>query len=143
MLQDSYGVTTYTNDIQSRLLTIWNPVNERTTIQWDALDREQHRVLGNGGTISHTWDANSRETLIENRNAAGIGQAVFTNSYSPTNNRLTVLEIDGTRATFSYDASSQIVSEARGGTMAYARSYVWDGLGNRLQQFDSGVLTAG
>ncbi len=143
VLQDSYGVTTYTNDIQSRLLTIWNPVNERTTITWDALDREQHRVLANGGAISHTWDANGRETLIQNLNASGAGLAIFTNTYSPTDNRLTVLELDGTRATFSYDASSQIVSEARGGTMAYARSYVWDGLGNRLQQYDSGVLTSG
>ena len=27
--------------------------------------------------------------------------------------------------------------------MAYNRSYVWDPLGNRIQQYDSGVLTQG
>ncbi len=134
VLQDNYGTTSYTWDQQSRLLTIWNPLNERTSITWDNLGREQHRVLGNGGTISHTWDANGRETLTENRNAAGVGLAVFTNTYSAADNRLTVLELDGTRATFSYDAASQVVSEARGGTLAYARSYTWDPLGNRLQR---------
>jgi RHS repeat-associated protein len=141
VLQDSFGTTTYTWDQQSRLSTIWNTLNERTTLTWDPLDREQHRVLANGGTISHTWDAAGRETLIENRNAAGAGQFIATNTYSPVNNRLTVVELDNTLSTFGYDASSQIVSEARSGTYAYARSYVWDPLGNRLQQYDSGVLT--
>ncbi len=112
-------------------------------MSYDALDREQHRVLANGGTISHAWDAAGREILIENRNAAGAALFVSTNTYSPVDTRLTVLETDGTRATFSYDASKQIVSEARGGTMAYARSYVWDPSGNRIQQYDSGVLTTG
>ena len=141
LLQDNYGTTSYAWDSASRLTSIWNPLNERTSIAYDALDREQHRVLGNGGTISHTWDANGRETLIENRDKLGVGQFIATNTYSAVDNRLTVLEMDGTRATYAYDASQQITSEARGGTMAYARSYVWDPLGNRLQQFDSGVLT--
>ncbi len=142
-LQDNYGATTYTWDSQSRLLSIWNPLNERTTMSYDPLDREQHRVLANGMGISHTWDAAGREILIENRNAAGAALFVATNTYSPVDNRLTVLETDGTRATFSYDASRQVISEARGGTMAYARSYVWDPNGNRIQQYDSGVLTTG
>jgi RHS repeat-associated protein len=123
------------------LQSIWNPLNERTTLTWDALDREQHRVLANGGTISHTWDNAERETLVENRNAAGVGQFIATNTYSPVNNRLTVVELDSTLCTFGYDASSQITSEARSGAYAYNRSYVWDPLGNRLQQYDSGVLT--
>ncbi len=143
VLQDNYGSTTYSRDSQSRLLSIWNPYNERTTMSYDPLDREQHRVLANGGTISHTWDAAGREILIENRNAAGAALFVATNTYSPVDTRLTVLETDGTRATFSYDASRQVISEARGGTLAYARSYVWDPNGNRIQQYDSGVLTTG
>jgi RHS repeat-associated protein len=140
---DNYGSTTYTWDQQSRLLSIWNPLNERTTMTWDNLDREQHRVLANGMGISHTWDAAGRETLIQNLSAAGAALFVATNTYSPVNNRLTVLETDGTRATFSYDASKQIISEARGGTMAYSRTYLWDPNGNRLQQYDNGVLTTG
>ena len=110
-------------------------------MSYDPLDCEQHRVLGNGGTISHTWDAAGRETLIENRNAAGVGQFITTNTYSQVDNRLTVLELDGIRATFAYDRASQLTSEARSGTMAYNTSYVYDPNCNRYQQYDSGVLT--
>src|SRR5580700_1759112 len=141
VLQDNFGTTSYTWDTQSRLTGILNPLNEQTTIQWDPLSREQHRVLANGGAISHTFDAAGRETLLENRNAAGVGQAIFTNSYDPLSNRLSVIELDNTRVSFSYDQTSQLVTEARSGTYAYNRSYVWDGLGNRVQQYDSGVLT--
>jgi RHS repeat-associated protein len=143
VLQHNYGSTTNTWDPQSRLLSIWNPYNERTTMTWDPLDREQHRVIANGSTISHTWDQAGNETLIENRNAAGAAQFVATNTYSPVNNRLTVLETDGTRATFLYDAASQVIGEARGGTLAYSRTYLWDPNGNRLQQSDNGALTTG
>ena len=141
VLQDNYGVTSYAWDIQSRLTSIQNPANERTTITWDSLDREQHRVLGYGGAISHTWDAAGRETLIENRDKNGVGQFIASNTYSVTNNRLTVLELDGTRVTFGYDAHSQLISEARSGANAYNTSYVWDANGNRIKQYESGVLT--
>ena len=89
------------------------------------------------------WDAAWRETLLQNMGPAGVALAVFTNSYSPTDNRLYVSEVDGTLVSFSYDQTSQLISEARSGTYAYNRSYVWDALGNRLQQYDSGALTSG
>jgi len=105
VLQDTFGVTSYTWDMQSRLQKILNPLTEVTTIQWDPLDREQHRVLGNGMAVSHTFDAAGRETLLQNVSAAGVALAVFTNSYSPTNDRLTVAEIDGKLVTSGYDAA--------------------------------------
>jgi RHS repeat-associated protein len=138
---DPWGITTYSWDLQSRLLGILNPMNETTTIQWDPLSREQHRILGNGMAVSHTYDGAGREVLLENRNSAGVGQAIFTNSYDPLSNRLSVIELDNTRVSYSYDQTSQLLTESRSGTFAYNRSYVWDGLGNRLQQYDSGVLT--
>jgi RHS repeat-associated protein len=141
VLQDSFGTTSYSWDSQSRLLSIWNPLNERTTMTWDALDREQHRVLANGGTISHTWDNAGREILLQNISAAGIAQAVFTNAYSPVDGRITVAELDGTLVSFSYDQSSQITNEQRSGPNSYNNTYIWDPLGNRLQEIDSGLTT--
>ena len=141
VLQDLSGTTANSWDSQSRLLSIWNPYNERTTITWDSLDRESHRVLGNGGAISHTFDSAGRETLIENRDKNGGGQFIATNTYSATNNRLTVLELDNTRVTFAYDASSQLISEARSGANAYNTSYVYDPNSNRVKKYDSGALT--
>ena len=106
------------------------------------MDREYHRVLANGGTISHSFDAAFRETLIQNISSFGVAQAVFTNSYSPTNNRLTVVEVDGTLVTLGYDAASQLILEQRDGTEAYNISYIYDPNKNRLTQSSSGAVTA-
>ncbi len=48
VLADPWGVTSYAWDAQSRLTGILNLLNEQTTIQWDPLTRESHRVLANG-----------------------------------------------------------------------------------------------
>ncbi len=80
-------------------------------------------MLANGCAISHTFDAAGRETLIQNISAAGVAQAVFTNTYSATNNRLTVQELDGTRVTFGYDVTSQLTLEQRNGAQAYDIGY--------------------
>jgi RHS repeat-associated protein len=141
-MQDIGGTTSYVYDAQSRNTVIVNPLNERTSIQYDGLDREYRRVLANGGSISHTWDAAGRETLIQNISAAGVAQAVFTNTYSATNNRLTVQELDGTRVTFGYDGASQLTLEQRNGAQAYNIGYSYDGNGNRLTQSNSGAVTA-
>lgn len=143
VLQDIGGRTSYSWDTQNRLTGIVNPYAEATTIQWDALNREQYRILANGMSVSHTFDAIGRETLIGNRNAAGFGLAVFTNTYDSVGNRLTVLELDGTHVTFGYDASYQLINEQRSGTYAYNTTYLYDGLGNRLQKIDSGLVTTG
>jgi RHS repeat-associated protein len=141
VLADPFGRTSYSWDQQSRLLSIQNPLNERTTIQWDALDREQHRILGNGMAVSHTYDGAGRETLLQNISSAGAGLAIFTNSYSANDNRVNVAEIDGTLVSFAYDQSSQLVNEQRSGVNAYNLTYSWDPLGNRLQQISSGQIT--
>ena len=140
-MQDIGGTTSYLYDAQSRNTVIVNPLNERTSIQYDALDREYRRVLANGGAISHTFDAAGRETLIQNISAAGVAQAVFTNTYSATNNRLTVQELDGTRVTFGYDVTSQLTLEQRNGAQAYDIGYSYDRTGNRLTQTSSGAIT--
>ena len=141
VLADPYGRTTYTWDIQSRLTNILNPANEMTSISWDSLDREQKRVLGNGLNVSHVYDATGRETLLQNISAAGVAQAVFTNAYDALDRRLSVIELDNTRCSFSYDASSQIINEQRTGANAYNTTYQWDPLGNRLVENASGSLT--
>lgn len=91
--------------------------------------------------VSHTLDAAGRETLLENRKADGTGLAIFTNTYDPVSNRLTVAELDGTLCTFGYDRSYQLTLEQRSGANAYNTSYVYDPVGNRLIKYDSGLTT--
>lgn len=142
LLTDIDGdLTTYTWNSNGQIIGIVNPFSERTTISYDALDRERHRVLGNGMALSHTFDQARRETLLANYFPDGPACAVFTNTYDAIGNRLGVLELDGSLVTYSYDASYQLVNEQRSGTTPYNTTYVYDGMGNRLVQNDSGVLT--
>ncbi len=138
---DPWGVTSNTYDLQIRLTGIVNPLNERTTILWDALNREQTKTLANGMVVNHLYDANGNELVLSNVNAVGAAIAVFTNTYSATNNRTTVLELDGTRVTFGYDATSQLTLEQRSGAQAYDIQYAYDPNGNRLTQTSSGAIT--
>lgn len=136
------GLTTYSWDAQDRLVGIVNPFAEWTTIQYDALSREQHRVLGNGLNVSHTYDAAGRETVLSNASPAGTAWAVFTNTYDAVGNRLSVKELDGSAVAYAYDASCQLTNEQRTGTTPYNTTFVYDGMGNRLVQNDTGVLTS-
>ena len=47
-MQDIGGITSYAYDAQSQNIQIVNPLNETTTVQWDALGREYHPALANG-----------------------------------------------------------------------------------------------
>ena len=135
------GLTSYSWDAQNRLVGIVNPFNEFTTIQWDALDREQLRVLGNGMNVSHTFDGAGREIVLSNASPTGTALALFTNSYDPVGNRLSVSEIDGSLVSYLYDPSYQLINEQRSGTTPYNTTFVYDGMGNRLVQNNTGVLT--
>ena len=141
LLDPDNGLTTWGYDQQHRIIGVANPFAELTTISWDALDREQRKTLANGMVVSHTYDAAGRETLIENRKRDGTGLAVFTNTYDPMSNRLTVAELDGTRCTFGYDPTYQLINEQRSGPNAYNTTYAYDPLGNRLSKNDSGQVT--
>ena len=140
-LDPDNGRTSWSYDQQNRIVGIANPFAELTTIVWDALDREQRKTLANGMVVSHTFDVAGRELLLENRKADGTGLAVFTNTYDPVSNRLSVIELDGTLCTFGYDPTYQLINEQRSGPNAYNTTYLYDPLGNRLSKNDSGQVT--
>jgi RHS repeat-associated protein len=141
LLDPDAARTSYSYDVQNRLIEIWNPQNERTTLSWDALDREQKKTLANGMAVSHTYDATGRETLLENRAAAGTALAVFTATYDAVGNPQAWQELDGVRVTYGYDEIYQLINEQRSGANAYNTTYGYDGAGNRTLKNDSGQLT--
>ena len=139
---DPWGVTSNTYDIQSRLTGIVNPLAERTTIQWDAVNREQTKTLGNGMVVTRLYDANGNELVLSNVNAVGAALFVVSNTYDAVNNRVSMLELDGTQVQARYDATRQLINEQRTGANAYNISYVWDAVGNRTQENSSGQITS-
>jgi hypothetical protein len=64
------NVWTYSWDLQNRLTGIQNYVPETTTITWDALGRESHRVFGNGQTMTATFDPAGRQTGLPTTSTA-------------------------------------------------------------------------
>ncbi len=142
VLLDGVQRTTYTWDGLSRLAGIVNPPGERTTVTYDALNRESRKQLANGLTVSHQYDAAGQELVLENRKADGAGVGIYTATYDAAGNRRTVLELDGARVTYAYDAADQLTAEQRNGTGAYDLAYEYDGVGNRLAKVDGGARTA-
>ena len=138
---DPWGVTSNTYDLQIRLTGIVNPLNERTTILWDALNREQTKTLANGMAVNHQYDANGNELVLSNVNAVGAALFVASNTYDAVNDRVSILELDGTQVLASYDPTRQLINEQRTGANAYNISYIWDAVGNRTQENSSGQIT--
>ncbi len=121
---------------------IWDPYDERTTHQWDALNRELRKVLGNGMTVSHPYDSDGRELLLENRKSDGAGIAVYLAQYDNANNRLNVVELDRSRVTYGYDEAYRLTSEVRSSTWPYDIQYEYDGCMNRRWMIESGAVTS-
>ena len=92
-------------------------------------------------TTNHVGHADGRETVLRNLYAAGMALALYSRTYDAASNPLTVLELDGTMVTFGYDLSYQLTLEQRSCANAYSSSYLYDPVGNRLVENDSGALT--
>jgi YD repeat-containing protein len=88
---------TYSYDSQNRLTSIINMFNQFTTMGYDALNRDLTKTHGNGMTVSHAYDPAGRQTALWNLGGDGSGLGIFTATYDPVGNRLTVLEIDGSQ----------------------------------------------
>jgi len=135
------GLTTYAHDAGDNLTGISNPFAEITTIAYDALNRESKRIMANGVVTSHTFDPAGNELGRTQINAVGVAVLGFTATYDPIGNRLAVEEVDGNRVSYSYDSTSQLLTEQRSGPTAVNTTYVYDPLGNRLTMTAAGAVT--
>lgn len=141
MLDPDGGTTTYAHDPADNLTGIANPFAEITTIAYDALNRESKRIMANGVVTSHMFDPAGNELSRSQINPAGAALLGFTATYDPIGNRLAVEEVDGNRVSYSYDSTSQLLTEQRSGPTAIDTTYVYDPLGNRLTMTAEGAVT--
>ena len=65
----------------------------------------------------------------------------LTYAYDPAGNRASREELDGSRTTWPYDASNQLLGEFRAGTNAYRQTYTYDPVGNRTLKNIDGTRT--
>jgi YD repeat-containing protein len=89
--------------------------------------------------VSHVFDPVGQDLVLYNVTHAGVALAIFTAGYDPVGNRTSVIELDGTRVTFGYDALYQLINEQRSGVNGYNTTYGYDPTSNR--SLKNGALT--
>src|SRR5439155_868200 len=74
--------------------------------------------LANGTTTSYTYDAANRQRKVANLTSAVVTLSSFEYGLDPVGNRLRVVEANGDRVTWTYDAAYQLIREQRSGVNA-------------------------
>ena len=131
------GLTSYA---AGRPLAVLCPFAETTTWQYDPVGRQIGQALANGVNAATAYDAAGRPTHRGYVDPASATLLSFTATYDAAGNRVGVAELDGAFA-YGYDPSNQLIAESRTGTSAYAYTYVYDPVGNRLSLDDGSVVT--
>jgi len=107
-------------------------------------------------STTYAYDNAQRLTNIRHPSACGSGGQLqlragwksdlsqissFAYGYDAVGNRTGVVEGNGDRVTWSYDALYQLTRERRSGDNAYDITYSYDPVGNRLTKLTGGVTT--
>jgi YD repeat-containing protein len=89
------------------------------------------------------YDSNEAGWVTEVRNLksdrAVLSQSIY--SYDAVGNPIGVVEASGDLVSWSYDEVYQLTFEERVGTGSYGLDYSYDGVGNRLTDFNGAVTT--
>jgi RHS repeat-associated protein len=97
--------------------------------------------LANGVRASYSYNNADQLTRLANVTSSATTLSSFTYKLDAVGNRKAVTEADGTRVTWSYDSTYQLLHEQRSGTNSYNVTYTYDPVGNRLTMRDSGAPT--
>jgi RHS repeat-associated protein len=132
------GRFTYAFDAAGQITSLTNPDN-RTTLFYQDHTRRSGLRHGNNARVSYTYDDAGRMIGVNNMNSAGTAFNRFTYTFDGVGNRTRVLEFDGSRVTWTYDAADQLLQE-RGTPLGYVNSHVYDAVGNRTDWTDLAQL---
>lgn len=151
-----------------------NLIHLDNTFGYDPAGRETGQVSANATRTSTIYDAAGRITGVLHRDPSGTVVEGFSYAYDAAGRRIRVIELGGVggwdglsveewaelslgnwsqmtltgdelaRVTWTYDPTSQLLSEARSGVNDYRTTYVYDPSGNRLveENLVDGRITA-
>jgi RHS repeat-associated protein len=137
----SGGRFTYLYDGAGRIVRLTNPQTLISTWAYDSGSRVTSFRQGNGTRTSYIYDDANHIQRVANLNPSGTTISSYSYKYDVAGNRLRVIEANGDTVTWTYDPTYQLTRELRSGANAYANTFVWDSVGNRLRQQSSGSLT--
>jgi RHS repeat-associated protein len=133
---------TYVFDAAGRISRLLNPQSQITSWGYDSASRRTSMRLANGTRASYSYDNADRLSRLANLGTGGSTLSSFQYMYDAVGNRTRVVEANGDRVSWSYDKTDQITREWRSGANAYAITYAYDSVGNRLTKKDGGALTS-
>ena len=132
---------TYTYDADNRLATVVDGAGT-TTYSYDAAGNLAGFTYPNGVATSYTYNALNRLTQMQSVcgtqtgcGAPGTAVASYAYTLGAAGNRLSVTELSGRSAIYTYDDLYRLTSETIAGAVSQngAISYQYDAVGNRLQ----------
>ncbi len=132
------GTTAYTFDALNRTATVTDPASGVTRYTYDTAGNLTRTDLPNGTFETRQYDAVNHLLFVESRNPSGV-IASFRYTLAATGRRDAVVEQDGRRVAYAYDALDRLTGEAITDAAAGNRtiSYTYDPVGNRLTRADS------
>lgn len=132
------GTTTYRFDALNRSDTVTDPEGGVTHYTYDAASRLTRTDLPNGTWETRDYNTVNRLTFLENRSPTEVISS-YRYTLSPTGRRDTVVENNGRRVDYGYDALDRLTREAITDTIFGNRAidYTYDPVGNRNTRNDS------
>lgn len=132
LIHPDTGRTTYIYNAVGNVTSLVNPLLERTTFSYDAAGREIEQVAANETRTSTIYGAAGHITRVAHLDDSSSVVDQFDYGYDAAGRRTQVQEFSGDRVTWTYDPTSQLLSEARSGANSYRTTYAYDATGNRL-----------
>jgi RHS repeat-associated protein len=121
-------VTTYTYDLDNRLVTVTDYASRTTTYTYDAAGRQTQIQYPNGAQAVYTYDnADRLISLVHSSTVSGTIASV-TYTLDAVGNRLTMQDLEGTTS-YNYDSLYRLTQVTYPNSEQV--SYAYDAMGNR------------
>ena len=135
------GRTSYVYNAVGQITRLSNPHGQTTSFAYDAGGRRTLKHSANGTRASFTHDAADHLTVVANMQSDSAYISRFDYQYDAAGNRQGVMEVDGSRVTWVYDRTNQLLAERRWGTSSYINTFAYDPAGNRTLKNADGTRT--
>ncbi|MFA7443886.1 MAG: putative Ig domain-containing protein, partial [Lysobacteraceae bacterium] len=136
-LQTPSGSVGYSWDADGRLAQVTDRDGETWTYQYDVLGRVE-RIVNARLTEQRQYDLRDRITRISHFDAGNVERLRFDYVYDAAGRVLSVTALDGSQASFQYDAAGRLVGESRSGAFPDNIALTLDAVGNRLSMAATG-----
>jgi YD repeat-containing protein len=131
-------------DDDARLTTTMDPTGWTTSIAYDNSGRET-KAWYRSGLLAHgdewTYDAAGQPVSLIEKSGLGSTHQRFTYTYDGVGSRTVILDKNGSRTTYTYDAKDRLTQDATTGLNTHTYDYGYDANDNRLTATENGLNT--